>query len=208
MYHADHGGYSGTHGIQEKAPGICSEAVCKVPYLWRVPGLALVGKVSDQLVESVDLAPTLVSLCGLPPLDTADGKDLTPLLCGDTPPLREAAVTENPWSKALRWKQWRFVHYQPEMFGGQDIGELYDLELDPDETTNLYSVPEHRETLHQCRRLLLEWLIRTTRNKTIWPPPAPFEITGPYDYHIAADGKAANRVGPRSFQEQGPLHYL
>ena len=47
-------------------------------------------------------------------METADGQDLTPLLSGEARPLRDVAVTENPWSKALRWKNWRFVHYQPE----------------------------------------------------------------------------------------------
>jgi len=47
IYHADHGGYSGTHGIQEKAPGICSDAVCRIPYLWRVPGVTEAGHVCD-----------------------------------------------------------------------------------------------------------------------------------------------------------------
>ena len=94
------------------------------------------------------------------------------------------------------------------MFDGQDIGELYDLCADPDETTNLYHVPEYRDTLHQCRRLLLEWLIRTTRVKTVWPPPPPFDILGPYDYHTAADDKESNQAGPGLRQELGQLNYL
>lgn len=208
IYHADHGGYSGVHGIQEKAPGICSDTVCKVPFLWRVPELAAVGQVCEQLVESIDLAPTLAALCALPPMETVDGLNLTPLLRGESNPLREVAVTENPWSKALRWKHWRFVHYQPEMFDGQDVGELYDLSTDPDEACNLFHAPKQRETVQQCRRLLLEWLIRSTRVKTIWPPPLPFIITGPYDYHTADDGKESNQAGARLRKEEGQLGYL
>ncbi len=36
IYGSDHGAYSGTYGIAEKAPGICSEAVCRVPMVWSV----------------------------------------------------------------------------------------------------------------------------------------------------------------------------
>ncbi len=208
IYHADHGGYSGVHGIGEKAPGICSDAVCRVPFLWRVPGVTTAGHAGDQLVESIDLAPTITSLCGLPPMETTDGGNLTPLLHGEAQPLHEVAVTENPWSKALRWRQWRFVHYQPQMFDGQDIGELYDLEADPEEAVNLYHAPERQEIVHRCRRLLLEWLIRTTRVTTVWPPPPPFEITGPYDYHTAGDGKESNQAGPALRKAQGQLNYL
>ena len=39
IYGSDHGAYSGTYGIAEKAPGICSEAVCRVPMIWSVPGV-------------------------------------------------------------------------------------------------------------------------------------------------------------------------
>lgn len=210
IYHADHGGYSGTHGIQEKAPGICSEAVCKVPFLWRAPGTAKAGAVCDQLVESIDLAPTLAALCGLPPMETADGKDLTPLLRGGCEPLHEVAVTENPWSKALRWRQWRLVHYQPEMFEGRDVGELYDLAADPDECRNLYHAPEHQALVNHCRRLLLEWLIRTTRVTTVWPPVACRDITDPhtYDYATTGDGKESNQAGAARRKQQGQLHYL
>lgn len=210
VYHADHGGYSGTHGIQEKAPGICSEAVCKVPFLWRVPGATRPGYVSSQLVESIDMAPTVTTLCNLPPMETVDGHDLTPLLHGGDTPLREVTVTENPWSKAIRWKQWRFVHYQPEMFDGQDVGELYDLVADSDENVNLYHVPEHCETVNQCRRLLLEWLIRTTRVKTVWPPVACPDMTDThtYDYATVGDGKESNQAGPAQRKAMGQLNYL
>jgi choline-sulfatase/uncharacterized sulfatase len=210
IYHADHGGYSGSHGIHEKAPGICSQAVCKVPFIWRVPEVSLAGHVCTQLVESIDVAPTIAALCGLPAMETVDGHDLTPLLRGGQKGPREVAVTENPWSRGMRWKNWRFVHYQPEMFNGQDIGELYDLAADPDESTNLYNVPQHRETVHQCRRVLLEWLIRTLRVATIWPPRTCPDITNShtYDYATTGDGKESNASGARLRMERGELSYL
>lgn len=207
VYHADHGGYSGTHGIQEKAPGICSEAVCRVPFVWRVPGVTPAGRACDGLVENVDLAPTFAALCGLPPMATVDGRDISPLLRGDEgAAAREVAVTENPWSKALRWDKWRFVHYQREMFGGEDVGELYDLEADPEEATNLYGDPGHRAVVEECRRRLLEWLIGTTRVRSVWPvtnwPERPFV------YETAGDGKEANTAGPAERKRRGHLNYL
>ena len=185
----DHGGYEGTFGVPEKAPGICSEAVCRVPFLWRVPGITEAGHVCNQFVENIDIAPTIRSLCGLPPMETTDGKDLSELLAGGDKPVREAAVTENPWSKALRWGPWRFVHYPMEMFGC-DVGELYNLEKDPLETQNLYHDPGHQDIVHQCRRLLLEWLTRTTQLVTALPPPAGQEFSA------VEDGKETNKLGP------------
>lgn len=206
IYTADHGGYSGTHGIAEKAPGICSDAVCRVPSIWRVPDTDPAGAVCRQLVESVDIAPTIASLCGLPPMDTVDGRDITPLLRGGDDPVREVAVTEHPWSKGLRWKQWRFVHYQREMFDGRDVGELYDLEGDPDETRNLYDDPAHQDVVRECRRLLLEWLIGTTRVATVWP--AADWTKSPFDYHTAGDGKESNAAGPALRVREGQINYI
>ena len=80
IYGSDHGAYHGIHGIAEKAPGICSDAVCRVPMIWRVPGVTSVGAVRDGLVENIDMAPTLAALCDVEGFDTADGVDITTLL--------------------------------------------------------------------------------------------------------------------------------
>ena len=165
VYNSDHGAYSTAFGIQEKAPGICSEAVCRVPMLWRVPGVAVEGRVCDALVENVDLAPTFMDLCGLPAMEGMDGVDISELLRGGTDPVREVAVTEHRHSKALRWGKWRYVHYQPEDFGG-DCGELYDLEADPHEARNLYGEQAYQEIVEQGEKLLCHWLISTRQYRT------------------------------------------
>jgi choline-sulfatase/uncharacterized sulfatase len=206
VYHADHGGYSGVHGLLEKAPGICSESVCRIPFLWRVPGMeGSSGSVCEQFVENVDIAPTISSLCGLPRMETVDGKDISPLIGGDDNPIHEVAVTENPWSRAIRWDGWRFVHYQPEMFG-EDVGELYDLENDPDEARNLYHDPDSQEMVHRSRRLLLEWLIRTTRVVTAWPSLG--QKGRFHDFSTAGDGKESNEAGAAKRVNEGQLNYI
>ena len=125
VYTSDHGAYSGTFGVPEKAPGICSEQVCRIPSVWRVPG-SHGGRRIEHLAHITDVAPTLCALAGLPPMDSADGKDLAPLLRGGDEPVHDVAVTEHVWNRAIRWRNWRMVHYQPEMFG-EDVGELYDI---------------------------------------------------------------------------------
>ncbi len=204
VYSADHGAYSGLFGVPEKAPGICSEQVCRIPSVWRVPGLTPPDRESRRLAHIVDLAPTLVSLCGLPGMDWVDGCDLTPLLRGGDAPLRDVAVTEHPWSKSVRWDHWRLVHYQRAMFPGQDTGELYDLDADSWEQRNLYHDAEHQPTVQEGRRRLLEWLIATTRHVTSLPVlrdddgrPLP----------QAADGKQSNAYSEDARLSQN-LNYL
>lgn len=198
VFNADHGGYMSQFGIREKAPGICSEAVCRVPLLWRVPGMTEEGRINRALVESVDIAPTISALAGLPPMPTADGKDISALLAGSEEAVREIAVTEHPNSKALRWKNWRFVHYQEDMFG-KDVGELYDGEADPDETKNLYHDPDYQDVVNACRKKLVDWLIATTRVKTAMI--IKNNVTGNFPeriYHPDGDGK----IGHLDFKSQ------
>lgn len=209
IYGSDHGAYSGTFGIPEKAPGICSEAVCRVPMVWYVPGVTKAGTVSKQLVENVDITPTLVSLCRLPPMETVDGRDLSPLLKGEDRPIREVAVTENVWSKALRWGPWRFVHYPQALFG-RDEGELYNLEVDPNETNNLYHDPASQGTVAEGRKLVLQWLADSSRFVTAWPPPSQFKPwlrPGTYS-RLAQDYKETNLVGIQDRIRNNELNYL
>ena len=167
VYNADHGAYSTCMGIQEKAPGICSELVCRVPMIWRVPEVTAAGAVCGELVENIDMTPTLMALCGLPVMAGMDGVDLSGLLHGGTEAVKELAVTEHPHSKALRWGPWRYVHYQPGDFAdadvphGSDFGELYHLEDDPHETRNLYGDPAFCEVVVEGERKLAEWLVAT-----------------------------------------------
>jgi len=202
LYGSDHGGYEGTFGVPEKAPGICSEAVCRVPFIWSVPKVTGAGVVCSQFVENIDIGPTIAALCGLPPMETTDGKNLTDLLDGSDKQVRDVAVTENPWSKGLRWDRWRFVHYQEQMFG-KDTGELYNLDKDPDETQNLYHDPAYQTVVQQCRRLLLEWLIRTSRIVTAWPPPEGREFS-----QTVADGKESNKIGVADRVRRGNFNYV
>lgn len=206
IYGSDHGCYHGMLGLPEKAPGICSEAVCRIPLLWRVPGVTPAGGRSSRLVESVDLAPTLAELCNLPGLDTADGHSLAPLLRGEDVAVRDAAFTEHALSRAVVWDRWRYVHY-PQAFPLRDgdIGELYDLVDDPGETTNLYADPGHRAIVDEGRRRLLDWLSETSRITTIFGMPAEgSDLDGRKTFHVAADGRAPRRLQPRDYPSYHP----
>jgi choline-sulfatase/uncharacterized sulfatase len=203
---ADHGLYHGHFGIMEKAPGICSDAIGRVPSVWRIPGVAG-NRVVPGFFEHVDTPLAFCALAGLPPMDTVDGVDASPLLRGDVTAVKDVAVTEWPWSKALRWRNWRFVHYHREMYDGEDVGELYDIEADPDEQRNLYHEPAHQAVVNECRRRLLEWLTATTRVTTMWPYldddwPA---FQGKTTHALSADGREPNTKGPRGRLRAGKL---
>ena len=118
----------------EKAPGICSDAITRVPLIWWAPGRVAAGAAVEEVVELVDIANTLCALAGIEPLETSDGIDISPLLHGGQMNEERLGLTEFAWSKSIRKGRFRLVHYPPPMFPDEyptGFGELYDLESDP-----------------------------------------------------------------------------
>ena len=169
VYTADHGDYACEHGVMEKAPGISSDAITRVPMVWWGAGQVKAGHAVTELVELVDIPNTFCRLAGLPALETADGVDISHLLEGESGEVRQAGVTEFAWSKSLRQGPWRYIHYPDEMFREEypeGFGELYNVEEDPWEMDNLYFKAEYRDKVIQLQRALFDWLITTTRPTT------------------------------------------
>jgi choline-sulfatase/uncharacterized sulfatase len=153
----------------EKAPGVCSDAITRIPFIWRWQGHFTAAHVAREIVETVDLSATICSLAGLDPLQTSDGRDLTKLLHGQHEIVHRVGVTEFAWSKSIRKDRFRYVHYPVDMFSDEypdGFGELYDLEEDPWEMQNLYFRQEYGHTVDEMRRELLDWVITTTRPST------------------------------------------
>ncbi|NBB96379.1 MAG: sulfatase-like hydrolase/transferase [Planctomycetes bacterium] len=170
VYTTDHGDYALEHGIIEKAPGISADAITRVPMIWRVPGTAPGGTVVEHLAELVDIPTTLCQLAGLGELPTSDGCDLSTLLAGGTEPVRDIAVTEFAWSRAVRKGTYRLVWYPRDMFASDypdGFGELYDIEADPWEMNNLYVQDAYQDTVRKMQADLMDWLVTTSRPVTV-----------------------------------------
>ena len=116
------------------------ESAQRVPLiLWR-PGRVPSGVVVREPVRATDLAPTLLELLSAPPLRTADGTSLVPLLRGQalaaTPPVY--AETYLPLFY-MNWAPLRSLRDARFKLIDAPRPELYDLERDPGELTNLYA---------------------------------------------------------------------
>lgn len=212
VYSADHGDYACEHGIMEKAPGICHDAITRIPQIWWAPGRLKAGHVASELIESVDLATTLCAQAGLPRLATGDGMDLSPLLRGETGAGKRLGVTEFAWSKSVRKGDWRLVFYPRDMFPAEypeGFGELYDLAADPWEMQNLYFDPAHRTTLEEMKGELLEWLVSPARPGTVHgvnsrPLPGGPQVRQRYGVWTHEDGK----IGPTEIRPHAGGNYL
>lgn len=132
---SDHGESLGEHDIIEHGTTLYEEAV-RIPLLVAAPGLA--PRDVDQTVGLVDVAPTVLSLLGLPIPPTMQGFDLTPALRGD--PMERPPVTLETWRINARTGR-PDVHLAGAVHGDVKVVfdelaravSLFDLALDPGE---------------------------------------------------------------------------
>ncbi|MGA0853806.1 MAG: sulfatase [Luteolibacter sp.] len=146
---SDHGYQLGEHFMWGKVT--LFEECARVPLIIRAPATNRIGK-SSELVELVDLFPTLASLCSLDAPPHVQGRSFVPLLIDPSAKGRDAAYTVvsrgKQLGRSIRTERWRYARWPR---GGE---ELYDLIKDPAEETNLASMPEHRELLISLRAKL------------------------------------------------------
>lgn len=136
----DHGWHLGDHGIWCKHTNY--EQAARIPLMVAKPGGS--GMVSQALVETVDVYPTLAELAGLPVPEGLDGKSFAALLTDPTAAHRDHAIHVYPRNdllgRAIRTDRHRLVEWKkPGADAATAEFELYDYVTDPDETKNLAS---------------------------------------------------------------------
>ena len=128
----------------------------RVPCFIRWPGKLETGKDVDRITAHIDLLPTLIELCGLnPPEDVEfDGTSLVALLEGDGTGWLERTLfvqrnrmeVPEPWTQsAVMTDKWRLVNKT----------ELYDMDADPGQTTNVASL--HPSVVAALQTAYLDW---------------------------------------------------
>ncbi|MCX7887523.1 MAG: DUF4976 domain-containing protein, partial [Verrucomicrobiae bacterium] len=138
-----------------------------IEQLARYPGLTPPAqpKVIEQQVLTVDIAPSLLELCGAPPLKNIHGKSWVKLVQRGDPSWRkswlyyynyEKQFPYTPNVRCVRTETWKYAHY-PHGDGGPDRhkAELYNIEFDPEERYNLIDKPKYAHVVRQMQRELL-----------------------------------------------------
>ncbi|WP_298484551.1 sulfatase-like hydrolase/transferase [uncultured Maribacter sp.] len=119
VFTSDHGLYMGQQGLGGKA--LCYEITTHVPFVVYNPKLKKKkrGVKNDALVQSIDVAPTILSLAGEPIPEAMQGKDLSKIISGEKIAVRDYVYTENLWStqfgnprcEAVQNKEWKYIRY-------------------------------------------------------------------------------------------------
>jgi N-acetylglucosamine-6-sulfatase len=164
MYMGDNGFVFGEHGLIDKRH--MYEESMRVPFLAWCPGMIKPGLVIEELIQNIDLAPTILDVAGIETPARMDGKSFLPILQGKKIPWRDAAFYEYYWERnfpqtptthGVRTDRYKYIHYH----GIWDIDELYDLKEDPEEMHNLIDSPEHQKLIKQLNDRVFEWLEKT-----------------------------------------------
>ena len=162
VYMGDNGFELGEHGFYDKRDAF--ETSMRVPLLARAPGAIKPGTVITQMVQNIDIAPSLLEAAGVtPPAGTPkmDGRSIWPLLQGRDIPWRDHILYEYYWERnfpatpttlALRTDRWKYIYYH----GVWDKDGFYDLQTDPLERHNLINVPSYHDQIAQFQQQLFD----------------------------------------------------
>ena len=165
IFVSDHGYHLGEHGGFWHKLSLFEESA-RVPLIIWSPDMQAAGQDCQQLVELIDLYPTLTNLCGFETPAGLDGSHLGPLLDDPAKAVKNAAYSliardaspaaDHPkvmsyLGRSVRTARWRYTEWDD----GRRGVELYDHERDPAEWHNLAELPEFAGKRQELRELLL-----------------------------------------------------
>jgi N-acetylglucosamine-6-sulfatase len=164
VYMADNGILNGENGMVDKRTA--HEASLRVPLIVRYPGLvkADAAKVVREQVLTLDVAPSLLELCGAPALEGISGKSWVKLVKSGDEAWRkswlyhynyEKQFPYTPNVRAVRTESWKYMRY-PHGDGGADrhMAELYNIEFDREERYNLIADERYAGVVEEMKKEL------------------------------------------------------
>lgn len=154
---SDHGYHLGEHqGIWQKRT-IFEESAGAPLFIYH-PNAQGNGTKSDQIVEFIDIYPTVAKLCNMELPNNQQGRSLVPLLESPKKLWHGTAYTQvlRPGNgkpimgRTIRTDKWRFTDWNE----GQEGEELYDVLNDPNEFVNLANMPAYTTLKSELKALL------------------------------------------------------
>ena len=155
VFSADSGVARGSHGLIGKQNLYEFDSV-RVPLIVSGPGIPE-GKRTDAMCHLFDVMPTLGKLCGVGAPKTSEGIEFTAALHDPAKPARSTMVfAYRAVQRAVRDDRWKLIRY-PQV----DRTQLFDLQNDPHEATDLAGKPEHAAKVAELTSLLEKELQRS-----------------------------------------------
>ena len=169
VFAGDNGLAIGQHGLFGKQN--CYEHSVRVPLIFAGPGVPT-GNRSDAYVYLFDIFPTLCDLIDMQMPQSVEGKSLLTAMSDPSITVRDTLYFAYCYSqRAVKTRQYKLVEYVVD--GMNNMTQLFDLDIDPWETSNLAAEPDHALTIDSLRqemkRLSDDWGDkRTTWGEVFW----------------------------------------
>lgn len=189
---SDHGDYTGDYGIVEKTQNTFEDCLVNVPLIIKPPAqLGADAGISDNLVELVDIYPTVMELSGVQSSHSHFGRSLVPSLINRAAPTRDYVfaeggrlASEKHCDESNGSLPSKFSPYYPRRVAQFDDvahtkatmirsaefkyisrlyedDEFYDLIKDPEETVNEIHNPQYEAMIVRMSKKLLDWYQET-----------------------------------------------
>ena len=185
IFCSDHGELLGDHTLAYK--WLMYDPVTNVPMIIcdRRAGGGRTG-VCDDLASLMDVGSTVLEAAGLEVPTRLEGRSLQPYLDGAEVEPRQYVYSEDNYQIMIRSRTHKLVYYI-----GQEAGELYDLQADPDELYNIWGQAAHEEQRRVLLDQVLLWLAASNyynagykqrgpaTYRRSWPTPEQPSLTGP-----------------------------
>lgn len=159
---SDHGDMLASQGLQGK--NVPYEESIRIPFIVRYPRRVKAGGKTDILFNSVDVMPTLLSMCGAPIPKSVQGVDNSSHVLGKGGKKPESVLLQRIMGGGGRKQggEWRGVRTQRYTYARwRDKGwMLYDNEKDPYQMNNLIDKPEAKAIQAKMDGELQKWLKR------------------------------------------------
>lgn len=157
MYTSDQGFYLGENGWFDKR--FAYDVSMSTPLLIKWPGHISPGTESDELVQNIDFAPTILDMAGAPVPGSMQGLSLKPLMTGEISSLKRKYLYYHYYEYvkdhtviphvAVRGSRYKLINFYT-------VGEweLYDLQSDPYEQHNLISDKQYKPVIIEMKKIL------------------------------------------------------
>lgn len=175
IFTGDNGLSLGEHGLFGKQ-NLYEFGGMHVPCIIAGPGIA--KNKSDALVYLMDLFPTFCDFAGAKIPDGVEGRSIAPIINGKAAKVRDVLYTGyRDCQRAIRDDRWKLIRYPL-----VDKTQLFDLQADPHELSNLAGKPEHAAKLAEMTAMLEKEMVNYADTAPLkvaspkpagWSPPAP-----------------------------------
>lgn len=158
IFTSDHGEMFGSHGRVQKLTFY--EEAARIPFLVKLPNSTRAGKTSGAMLSTVDMAPTVLGLLGLPIPDEMEGDDLSGVVLGESGASEpEFVYLQGPghthlWEDGAEWRAIRDKRHTYAVYRRDGSELLFDNVADPLQQSNLIDDPKQRDVVETMRARL------------------------------------------------------